>query len=185
MPMPITVHQTEIADVLQFEAGIIRDARGYFTELYSRTQLELHGFRENFVQDNLSLSKRGTLRGLHYQLMPHGMGKLVRVLQGRVFDVAVDLRRSSQSYGRWVGRELDAERGMALWVPIGFAHGFIALEDDTLVMYKCTTRHEPAAERIVHWNDARIGVRWPIEPTLIADKDAAAPPLERAEHNFE
>jgi len=183
--MPIAVQPTEIPNVLQFEAGIIRDARGYFTELYSRPQLELHGFRENFVQDNLSLSKRGTLRGLHYQLEPHGMGKLVRVLQGRVFDVAVDIRKSSPTYGRWVGRELDAERGVALWVPVGFAHGFVALEDDTLVMYKCTTHHEPAAERIVRWNDPRIGVRWPIQPTLIADKDAAAPTLDGAEHNFE
>jgi dTDP-4-dehydrorhamnose 3,5-epimerase len=184
MPMKVTVRETELPGVLEIETGIIRDDRGYFTELYSELGFEAAGLRLAFRQDNLSLSRRGTLRGLHYQLEPHGMGKLVRVVSGSVFDVAVDLRRGSPSFGRWVGRELSADNGRALFIPVGFAHGFLALRDDSLVLYKCTSVHAPEAERAVSYRDPALAIAWPAEPTLVSPKDAAAPSLAEAEYNF-
>jgi dTDP-4-dehydrorhamnose 3,5-epimerase len=185
MPMPVKITKTEIPDVLVVETGAVRDDRGFFSETYSSKMFEAAGFREAFLQDNLSGSKRGTLRGLHYQIEPHGMGKLVRVMAGSIFDVAVDIRRGSPTFGKWVGRNLTAENRHSLWIPSGFAHGFIALEDDSLVHYKCTNIHTPEAERAINYADPTIAVAWPIEPTLVAPKDAAAPPLDRAEYNFE
>ena len=183
--MPVKITPLEIPDVLVLEMGLIRDERGFFSEVYSAKVLESHGFHARFVQDNVSSSKKGTLRGLHYQLEPHGMGKLVRVLSGAAFDVAVDLRRGSPTFGRWVGRILTVENKEALWIPSGFAHGFLALEDSTLLLYKCTATHTPEAERAINYADPEIGIAWPIQPTLIAPKDVAAPPLGRAEYNFE
>jgi dTDP-4-dehydrorhamnose 3,5-epimerase len=183
--MPVKVTPTEIPDVLVVEAGLIRDDRGFFSETYSARMFEEAGLRLGFVQDNLSGSKKGTLRGLHYQLEPHGMGKLVRVIRGSIFDVAVDLRRGSPSFGKWVGRTLTAGSSAALWIPTGFAHGFVAMEDDSLVLYKCTAIHTPAAERAVNYRDPTIGIEWPIPPSIVSPKDAAAPLLADAEHNFE
>lgn len=185
MPMPVTITKTEIPDVLVVETGFIQDNRGFFAETYSSKMFEAAGLRETFLQDNLSGSKRGTLRGLHYQIEPHSMGKLVRVITGSIFDVAVDLRRGSPFFGKWVGRTLSAENRLSMWVPVGFAHGFIALEDATLVFYKCTNIHTPESERAVHYADPKIGVKWPIEPSLVAPKDAAAPKLDAADFNFE
>ena len=184
MPMPATFAETEIPGVLVVETGIFRDHRGFFTETYSKKVWEDAGFKESFVQDNLSLSAKGTLRGMHYQLNPHGMGKLVRVVSGSVFDVAVDLRTGSPAFGKWVGRTLSAENGLALWIPIGFAHGFVALENHTLVSYKCTGMHTPQAERSLLYDDADVRIAWPLEPTIISTKDAAAPSLREAEYNF-
>lgn len=183
MPMPVDITETEIEGVLVVETGCARDDRGWFSELYSRRTWSAQGFEKTFVQDNLSWSRRGTLRGLHYQLSTHPMGKLVRALTGAVFDVAVDLRRGSSTFGKWVGRELTADNRLALWVPSGFAHGFLAL-DDALVLYKCTGTHAPEAERAVHYADPEIGIAWPAEPTLVSAKDRAAPPLAEAEHDF-
>jgi dTDP-4-dehydrorhamnose 3,5-epimerase len=184
MPMPIKVAPTEIPDVLVIETGLVRDDRGYFAEIHSTKVLEEAGLRATFVQDNLSLSRNGTLRGLHYQLEPHGMGKYVRVVAGAVFDVAVDIRRGSPTYGKWVAQTLSAENRKALWIPVGFAHGFLALEDETLVLYKCTATHTPEAERAIHFGDPELGIKWPRQPTLVAAKDAAAPVFSMAEHNF-
>jgi dTDP-4-dehydrorhamnose 3,5-epimerase len=184
MPMPVKITPTEIPDVLVIETGQVRDDRGYFAEIYSAKVLEGCGFRETFVQDNLSTSRKGTLRGLHYQLEPHAMGKLVRVLHGAIFDVAVDIRRGSPWFGKWVGVTLTAENRQALWVPPGFAHGFLALVDDALVLYKCTATHIPESERAMHYDDPAIGVAWPLAPTLVAPKDAAAPAFAAAENNF-
>lgn len=184
MPMPVEFMQTEIAGVLVVKTGQFDDDRGFFTETYSRPTWKAGGFTETFVQDNLSRSRKGTLRGMHYQLSARGMGKLVRVVHGAVFDVAVDLRRRSPTFGRWVGRELSAENGLSLWVPVGFAHGFVALEDETLVWYKCTDSHAPEAERSLHWADPTVAVAWPLEPTIVSPKDAAAPRLDDAEYDF-
>ncbi len=184
MPMKVTVRETELPGVLELETPILRDDRGYFTELYSQLGFEAAGLPLAFRQDNLSLSARGTLRGLHYQLDPHGMGKLVRAVSGAIFDVAVDLRKGSPSFGRWVGRELSAENGRALWVPVGFAHGFIALSQEALVLYKCTSVLAPEAERALSYRDPTVGIVWPAEPTLISPKDRAAPLLDQAEYNF-
>jgi dTDP-4-dehydrorhamnose 3,5-epimerase len=184
MPMPVKVRETELSGVLELETPIARDERGYFTELYNQVSFATAGLIIDFRQDNLSLSGRGTLRGMHYQVEPHGMAKLVRVVRGAIFDVAIDLRRGSPTFGGWVGRELSADNGRALWVPIGFAHGFLALEEESLVLYKCTNVHTPEAERALSYRDPAVGVRWPMEPTRISAKDLAAPPLDQAEHNF-
>jgi dTDP-4-dehydrorhamnose 3,5-epimerase len=184
MPMPIRVEPTEIPDVLLIHTGKVTDERGYFSECFSQRVWGQSGFNEVFVQDNLSCSRRGVLRGMHYQILPYGMGKLVRCIRGGIFDVAVDLRRGSPTFGRWVARKLTEENGCALWVPVGFAHGFLTLHDDTLVYYKCTEHHVPEAERSLAWNCAEVGITWPFEPTLISPKDAAAPSLSHAEMNF-
>ena len=184
MPMPVEFKQTEIPDVLEVKTGRFDDDRGFFTETYSLPTWSAAGFDGVFVQDNLSLSKKGTLRGMHYQLSTHGMGKLVRAVQGSVFDVAIDLRRGSPTFGKWVGRTLSGEDSTALWVPVGFAHGFVALEDDSYVWYKCTGAHAPEAERSLRYSDPSVGVEWPIEPTIISQKDADAPLLADAEYDF-
>jgi len=185
MPMPITFKPTEIESVLEVHTGVIADDRGYFSESYSQAMWAEAGFDEVFRQDNLSKSRRGTLRGMHYQIAPAGMGKLVRCVQGSVFDVAVDLRVGSPTYSKWVGRELSAENHLSLWVPVGFAHGFVALEDESLVHYKCTEIHTPETERAVAYNDPTIGIEWPLEPTIITDKDANAPLLAEVEGHFQ
>ncbi len=185
MPMPVTIKPTEIESVLEVETGLFEDDRGFFSESYSKQIWQQAGFDEVFVQDNLSKSCRGTLRGMHYQLEPYGMGKLVRCVQGAVFDVAIDLRKGSPTYAEWVGRELNANNNLSLWVPIGFAHGFVALEDDSLVHYKCTEIHTPQAERAVSYKDPRIGIEWPITPTVISQKDEDALSLADAEANFQ
>ena len=183
--MPLKITPLEIPEVLVVETGLIRDDRGFFAELYSAEVLESHGFRTTFKQDNLSSSGKGTLRGLHYQLEPHGMGKLVRALSGAMFDVAVDIRRGSPTFGKWVSRTLTLENKEALWIPPGFAHGFLALEESTLVLYKCSATHAPEAERAINYADPAIGITWPMQPAVVSPKDVAAPPLARAEYNFE
>ncbi|MBI5095642.1 MAG: dTDP-4-dehydrorhamnose 3,5-epimerase [Candidatus Hydrogenedentes bacterium] len=182
--MPVKFSPTELEGVSLVETLAIRDDRGYFSETYSKRMFGEAGFHEMFVQDNLSESSRGVLRGLHYQINPHAMGKLVRVLSGAVFDVAVDLRKGSPTFGEWVGRTLSAENRLAMWIPAGFAHGFIALDDRSLVLYKCTAIHTPDAERSLLYSDPQVGVEWPITPTLISEKDKAAPTLDKAECNF-
>lgn len=184
MPMPVRISKTEIDAVLQIETGIFRDARGFLSESYSQPIWAEAGFTETFVQDNLSLSSKGTLRGMHYQLEPHAMGKLVRVMTGSIFDVAVDLRREAPTFGRWVGRTLSAANALSLWVPKGFAHGFLALEDATLVHYKCTAIHMPEAERALSFADPSVAITWPQEPLCVSDKDRTALGLEEIEVNF-
>jgi dTDP-4-dehydrorhamnose 3,5-epimerase len=182
--MSVEFTKTEIPDVLEVKTGQFDDNRGFFTETYSLPMWAAEGFSGTFVQDNLSRSCKGTLRGMHYQLSTHGMGKLVRVVTGSVFDVAVDLRVGSPTFGQSVGRTLSAENGLALWVPVGFGHGFLALEDETNVWYKCTGAHAPEAERSLRYNDPAIAVEWPIEPSVISGKDADAPLLADADYDF-
>jgi dTDP-4-dehydrorhamnose 3,5-epimerase len=184
MPAPVVIRTTELPDVLEVEAKVFPDDRGFFTETYNRDTWAAQGFEETFLQDNLSLSKAGTLRGMHYQIHPQAMGKLVRVLTGAIYDVAVDLRKGSPTFGKWIGRELTAENGLMLYIPEGFAHGFLALADDTLVYYKCTGTHAPDHERAVRYNDPAIGIEWPETPRIVSQKDAEAPLLADAEYNF-
>jgi len=185
MPMPVKFSKTDIPGMLLVEVGCVGDDRGFFSEVYSEAVWRDAGFEERFVQDNLSLSAKGTLRGMHYQLEPHGLGKLVRVVRGSIFDVGVDLRKGSPAFGKWVGRTLSAENRLALWLPVGLAHGFLALEDDTLAYYKSTGHHTPEAERSLSYFDPEVGIAWPCRPTIVSPKDAQAPTIERAEHNFE
>jgi len=194
MPMPVKAQPTEIPEVVSFETGVAHDDRGYFQEIHSAAMFAETGFEAKFAQDNVSKSSRGTLRGLHYQIDPHATGKLVRVLRGSIFDVAVDIRRGSPTFGKWVARTLtEPKRGEgkglqkhhAFWIPEGFAHGFQALEDETLVLYKCTVIHVPEAERAIHYADPAIGIKWPMSTSLVAPKDEAAPPLATADFNFQ
>ncbi|MGC6401624.1 dTDP-4-dehydrorhamnose 3,5-epimerase [Sphingomonas sp. FW199] len=172
---------TRIDGVHIVEPKVHGDDRGFFMESWNRRTFAALGLDLDFVQDNHSRSSRGVLRGLHYQ-EPAPQGKLVRVTAGRVFDVAVDLRRSSPTFGNWVGVELSAANRRMLWVPPGMAHGFLCLEDGTDFLYKCVGYYEPANEHSLLWNDPAIGIEWPldgIDPVLSA-KDQAARPLAQA-----
>lgn len=153
------------------------DSRGYFAETWSRRALTEAGIDVNFVQDNHSLSHQaGTVRGLHFQAPPHAQAKLIRCGRGRLFDVAVDLRRGSPTFGRWEGVELSAENGLQFFIPAGFGHGFVTRESDTEVIYKCSDYYAPDCEGSLRWNSPEIGIDWGLgAPASISDKDAAAP----------
>ena len=163
------------------------DHRGYFSEVYNKRTLAAAGIAYDFVQDNQSLSRRvGTVRGLHFQTPPFEQVKLVRVLRGRIYDVAVDIRRSSASFGRWVGVELDAESWTQILIPAGFAHGFCTLEPDTEIAYKVTNHYEPAHDFGLMWNDAALGIEWPsvADPATLSDKDRLYPALNDLKQAF-
>lgn len=173
----------EIPDVVLIEPRIFEDERGFFLESYHRQQFVAAGLPADFVQDNHSGSRRGSFRGLHYQIR-QPQGKLVRVIAGQAFDVAVDLRRGSPSFGRWVGVDLSAEKKNELWIPAGFAHGFCVLSDWAEVLYKATDYYTPEWERSLLWNDPAIGIRWPLAPgeePLLSEKDRHGVPLAQAE----
>ena len=180
--MPYTVTPTAIADVLVLEPKVFGDARGFFFESFNAHDFaQATGLTHDFVQDNHSKSARGVLRGLHYQIQ-HPQGKLVRVVQGEVFDVAVDLRRRSPTFGRWVGERLSADNKRQLWVPPGFAHGFVVLSESAEFLYKTTDYWYPEHERSLLWNDPALGIDWPIDSApQLAAKDAAAALLKDAE----
>ena len=174
------IDPTPLADVVIVLPRRFADERGFFAETWNRRTLAQAGLDlPDFVQDNHSVSARaGTLRGLHYQAPPSAQGKLVRCGRGRLWDVAVDIRQGSAAFGRWTGVELSAANGRQLWIPAGFLHGFLTLEDDTEIAYKCTAHYDPAAEGAVRWDSA--GIDWPDLPAggpLLSDKDAAAAPL--------
>ena len=175
------VTPTCITDVLIIEPTVFSDERGCFFESWNEREFERAGCKAQFVQDNHSRSSRGVLRGLHYQLQ-RPQGKLVSVVRGRVFDVAVDLRKWSPTFGRWVGVELSEHNRFLLWIPVGFAHGFIVLSADADFLYKATDYYAPEYEHCLIWNDPAIGIEWPhgLEPTLSA-KDRAGVLLHNAE----
>jgi dTDP-4-dehydrorhamnose 3,5-epimerase len=172
---------TALPDVKLIEPRVFGDERGFFFESWNRRALAAAGLDADFVQDNHSHSSRGVLRGLHYQI-EHAQGKLVRVVSGEVFDVAVDLRRSSSTFGRWVGVVLSARNKLSMWVPPGFAHGFAVVSETADFLYKTTDYWYPAHERTLLWNDPALGIAWPLPgvPTIAA-KDAAGIPLAAAE----
>ena len=162
------------------------DHRGFFAETYSRSKYSELGIDVEFVQDNHSLSRDvGTLRGLHYQAPPHAQAKLVRCGRGAIFDVAVDIRKGSPTYGRWEGYKLTAENGEQLYVPVGFAHGFVTLEPESEIVYKCSDYYAPETECSVLWSDPDIGIDWPTgSDPILSDKDAVAPLLSELESPF-
>lgn len=170
------VSETPLPGVLLVEPDRFGDSRGFFQEIWHDRRYADAGIAGPFVQDNMSLSGRGVLRGLHLQ-HPQGQGKLVYVLQGEVFDVAVDLRVGSPAFGRWTGAVLSAENGHQLWIPEGFGHGFCVLSETALFAYKCTDFYNRETELSVLWNDPDIGIDWPLDDPLVSEKDAAAPPL--------
>ena len=178
------VIETKIPGLLIIEPRVFGDERGFFFESYNEKAFnEATGIAPRFVQDNHSKSVKGVLRGLHYQLPPRAQGKLVRVVQGEVFDVAVDIRQGSPTYGQWVGEVLSADNKKQLWIPPGFAHGFLTLSDTAEFLYKTTDYWSPEHERAILWNDATLNIDWPLngmQPTLAA-KDAAAVEFSEAE----
>lgn len=179
--MPFQVTSLDIKDVLYIETQVFHDPRGSFHEVFKTSVLKSHGVHENFVQGNYSRSQKNIVRGLHYQLAPHAQGKLVTVIQGEIYDVAVDIRTGSPTYGEWVGRVLTAERRDALYIPPGFAHGYCSLTDQTDILYLNTAEYEPGAERGILWNDPALAISWPVTKPLLSDKDKLWPVLAAAE----
>ena len=166
------VRETSLPGVLILEPQVFRDERGFFLETFSTKRLAGSGVPENFAQDNHSRSTRGVVRGLHYQLN-HPQGKLIHAASGRIFDVAVDIRRGSPTFAKWFGVELNDENLFSLWVPGGFAHGFCVLSEVADVIYKCTVPYEAHDDRGVAWNDPLIGIDWPVDNPVLSSKDSA------------
>ena len=172
----MTVTQLELPDVLLVQLAVFRDERGWFQELWNPNRGSFAGLPTHFEQDNLAFSKRGVLRGLHFQ-EPFPQGKLVTVLEGEIFDVAVDIRPDSSTYGKWAARNLVGGSGSALYIPEGFAHGYQVLSDSAHVLYKCTKVYHPEAEHTIAWNDPGLAIAWPLADPILSAKDSAAPTL--------
>jgi dTDP-4-dehydrorhamnose 3,5-epimerase len=182
--MPFRFEKLEIPEVVMIEPRFFQDERGFFMETYKYSEFADFGIHGRFVQDNHSRSRKGVLRGLHYQNPPKAQGKLVRAVAGEILDVAVDIRRGSQAYGRWVGVVLSEENRRMLYIPAGFAHGFLALSDVAEVLYKTSEEYAPEHEAGIIWNDAKIGIRWPIEHPSVTSKDSQWPRLSDAVNGF-
>lgn len=181
--MSFNFERLEIPDVVLIQPKVFGDPRGFFVETYKSTEFMDFGIVDTFLQDNHSKSMtKGTLRGLHYQCEPRAQSKLVRVVRGSVFDVAVDIRKGSPTYGKWVAALLSAENKQIMFVPRGFAHGFCTLEDDTEVIYKCSDVYSTEHESGIIWNDSSIGVKWPDSvPVILSDRDTEWPSLKQTE----
>ena len=171
---------TELPDVVLIKPQVWTDARGFFFESWKEDEFERAGLNVHFRQDNFSRSVRNVLRGIHYQLR-QPQGKLIRCTRGAIFDVAVDLRRSAETFGRWVGVELSEHNHQMLWIPPGFGHGFLVVSDEADVHYKASDLYDVTLERVVLWNDPQLGIEWPTTTPILSNKDAAAPLLNAAE----
>ncbi len=182
--MPFEFKKLTIPDVILIKPAIFSDTRGGVLETFKSSDFVQAGIKKAFVQDNLSCSQKGVLRGLHYQLNPCAQGKLVMVLKGSILDVAVDIRKGSPYYGKWVSEILTEDNRLMLWIPEGFAHGFLSLKNDTLVLYKNTNEYAPLMDRGIIWSDPQIGINWAINNPLLSDKDGKHPLLKDAENNF-
>jgi len=182
--MAFTFEPLKIRDVVVVRPERHLDDRGFFKEVYREDAFAEAGITARFVQDNVTLSVHGVLRGLHYQLPPAAQGKLVGVVRGRIFDVAVDLRVGGPTYGKWVSRILDVDRGELLWVPPGFAHGYCVLSETADVMYKVTAPYRPELSRGLRWNDPALGIQWPVADPILSDADQRQPTLARCENTF-
>lgn len=178
------VEKTKIDGLLIITPDVFGDERGFFVETFNKERYEEVGVVDEFVQDNLSSSQKGVLRGLHFQKDPFAQGKLVSVIQGRVLDVAVDIRKDSPTFGEYVSVELSGENKKQFWIPRGFAHGFVALEDDTIFSYKCTNLYNPQSEGSILWNDEKLAIDWKlkengIEKPIVSEKDQGAARFEK------
>ena len=182
--MPFQFRKLDILEIVLITPKAFSDERGFFMESYKESEFKANGINFGFWQDNHSKSSKNVLRGLHYQIEPHEQGKLVRVVTGRIFDVAVDTRKGSPTFGRWVSAELSEENKNMLWIPPGFAHGFLSLEDNTNVLYKTTKEYDKESERGIRWNDPQINIKWPVQDPLLSEKDAKHPLLRDADINF-
>lgn len=170
------VIETALPGVLLIQPRVFRDERGSFLETWRRDRYAEAGIPTEFVQDNAAVSRRGVLRGLHYQ-WPEPQGKLVTVLQGEVFDVAVDIRRGSPTFGKWLGEILSGRNGSQLWVPEGFAHGYVVLSEVATLAYKCTRGYSPESDAAIRWDDPELGISWPAKDPILSPKDLEAPAL--------
>ncbi len=182
--MSFRFQRLEIPEIVLIEAQRFGDDRGFFMETFKASEFAAHGIPSTFVQDNLSHSRRGVLRGLHYQNQPKAQGKLVMVLHGHIFDVAVDIRRGSPTYGQWLGLELSADSRRMVYIPMGFAHGFCVLSEKADVLYKVTEEYAPELDQGILWNDPAIGIQWPIMTPILSAKDAQLPLLREADNRF-
>lgn len=182
--MPFQFHRLDIPDLVLIEAVKFPDHRGFFMETYKMSDFSTHGIPQTFVQANHSHSLQSVLRGMHYQTHPKAQGKLVMVPHGQVFDVAVDIRVGSPTYGQWTGVELSAENARMLYVPVGFAHGFCVLSAEADVIYLVTEEYAPECDRGIVWNDPVVGIQWPVARPILSDKDAGLPTLREADNNF-
>lgn len=183
--MSFKFRKCAIADVLLIESQTFVDERGMFMETFKESVFLSNGVRTRFVQDNYSHSVKGVLRGLHYQLMPQAQAKLVKVIRGTIFDVAVDIRKGSPTYGKWVGEILSDDNRKILYIPLGFAHGFCVVSDVADVIYKVSAEYAKEFDRGIMWNDPDVGIRWPIERPFISERDSSHPRVNEAENNFE
>lgn len=182
--MPFKFKRLAIPDVILVEAQAFPDERGFFMEIFKESNFIPNGINTKFVQDNYSHSIKGVLRGLHYQKDPKAQAKLVMVVRGEIFDVAVDIRKGSPTYGKWVGEIISGQNHKLFYVPEGFAHGFCALSDETDVIYKVNQEYSAENDRGILWNDPKIGVKWPLDDLIISGKDKQHPLLENADNNF-
>lgn len=180
----MNITQTSLRDLLVIEPKVFEDDRGYFFESWNKAVFEEKGLYLNFIQDNQSLSSKGVLRGLHFQNPPYAQGKLVRVIQGSVMDVAVDIRKASLTYGEYFSIILSGKNKKSVWIPPGFAHGFVTLEDDTVFTYKCTDVYNKESEGSILWNDKDLNIDWGMENPIVSDKDAASPTFEMLNSEF-
>jgi dTDP-4-dehydrorhamnose 3,5-epimerase len=177
-------HKTELEGVIVIEPDVFKDSRGFFFESYNKEKYGKEGFNFNFIQDNISKSVKGTVRGLHYQVGDFAQGKLCQVLAGEVYDVAVDIRFGSPTFGKFVGAKLTGENHTQLWIPQGFAHGFSVLSDDVIFMYKCTNFYSKKDERAILYNDPDIGIDWKVEIPVVSEKDLQAKRFKDIEMDF-
>ncbi len=182
--MPFSFSNLEIPEVKLVTANFYLDKRGYFFESFKESEFTLNGIKTRFVQDNFSHSIKGVLRGLHYQKNPKAQAKLVTALRGEIFDVAVDIRKNSPTYGKWVGEILSEINHNSLYIPEGFAHGFCVLSECADVLYKVTQEYSPKDERGIIWNDPEIDINWPIDKPILQEKDSALPVLKNADNDF-
>ncbi len=182
--MPFEFVPLDIPGLVLVKPAVFGDDRGFFLELYKESEFRAAGIAEPLVQDNYSRSAKGVLRGLHYQKHPHAQGKLITCISGRIYDVAVDIRKESPHFGKWIGVELNSETKHLLYVPPGFAHGFQVLSESADIMYKCTGEYFPADDRGILWNDPDIGITWPLPDSLLSAKDKVHPRLQQADINF-
>lgn len=182
--MPFTINSSKDFGLTSITSKIFKDERGYFCELYRKSEFKKLGIEEDFPQENISFSKKNVLRGLHYQKDPNAQGKLMICLKGSVLDVAVDIRKGSPTYGKWKSTVLTGESGRMWYVPVGYAHGVLTLSDEAILMYKCTKEYSPECERGILWNDPDLAIDWGTGNPIVIDRDASFPKLAEADNDF-
>jgi dTDP-4-dehydrorhamnose 3,5-epimerase len=176
--MPFEFFEASVLGVFIVQPRVFWDDRGFFLETYKKSAFKAAGITEDFVQDNHSFSQRGVLRGIHFQRAPHAQGKLVRVVEGKVWDLAVDIRPRSATFRQWVGVELDAKKGNMLYIPSGFGHAFVVLSETAHFLYKCTAEYAPSEDGGIRWNDSDLAIEWPVSDPIVSEKDASLPFLK-------